>query len=250
MYFELAGTNVRVMGSMHMLPSDCPTIPDWSVRAFDWCEEVAFEAEPTALSPSHLKKSDGVDLTEHLSRATWASLKRIWPPPSVILPLEEVRPWAALIYGGAFALRCVDGIEPLFHRRAAEESKQIHYLENGDDMASAFDTAPLADVVRSIELLVRDYSEPQRTLKKMYRAWVAEDLPGLTKVALHSPSFRLPTIKHAVILKRNQAWVGKMNELINSPKRTLVAVGALHLYGPGNLFECLGHQTNLLSNGG
>lgn len=249
MYFELPGTNLRVMGSLHRLPADSPVLPPWSIAAYEWSEEVIFEAEPTALSLSHMQSPTGLNLKEHLSRATWAAIKRIWPNSSTLPPLEETKPWAVLIFGGFFSLRSVEGIEPIFQRKAGEDSKHVHFLENGDEMVAAFETAPLDDVVKSIELLVRDLSEPQRTLKKMYRAWVNENLELLGEVALHSPSLKLPSIRHAVIQKRNESWAHKIRGLMNSPTRTLVAVGALHLHGPGNLFDCLGHEINVLSNG-
>jgi uncharacterized protein len=58
-------------------------------------------------------------------------------------------------------------------------------------------------------------------------------------VAAESPIFSLPGIRSAILDARNCAWAPRVRETLDTPKRTLVVVGALHLCGPGNLIERL-----------
>ena len=36
MYWQFPGTNVRILGSMHMLPASNSGLPGWAVEAFEW----------------------------------------------------------------------------------------------------------------------------------------------------------------------------------------------------------------------
>ena len=250
MYFEIPGTKVRVMGSMHLLPAGGSGLPSWAQRAYEWSEVLVFESDPAVIFKV-LRASPDVRLGERLSKDAWNALNRIWPlDPSVIPSLESIQPWAVFLFANALTLNSVEGIEPNFLQWAAQSSKEVHFLETGEQLADALDSAPLDEVLESIELLARDLSAPQISLESMYQAWTAKDLPGLYEVASSSPSFKLPGVRRAAIQTRNEAWTPGLRELLRSSKRTLVAVGALHLYGPGNLFSCLGYEAHALTEGG
>ena len=59
-------------------------------------------------------------------------------------------------------------------------------------------------------------------------------------IAADSPIGVSAAMWKAGIARRNRIWGLKLQELLATPQRTLVVVGALHLCGPGNLEECLG----------
>lgn len=249
MYFEIPGTKVRVMGSMHMVPASNPVIPIWALQAYDWCEELVFESDPQGIF-SELHPTPGVALQKQLSPAAWAALGRIWPPPPHFPSPQAVQPWAVWLFANAFQSRPADGIEPIFLKRAAEAPKVVHFLETPKQLASALDTAPIIEVIQAIEDLANDLSAPQRSLLDMYSAWVQLDLASLYKVAERSPSFHFPGMNRAAFQLRNESWVQPFQKHLLSSKRTLVAVGALHLYGPNNVFDCLGINPHHVAMGG
>ena len=43
MYFEIPGSNVRMLGSMHMVPAGTVAAPPWTEGAYDWCEALVHE---------------------------------------------------------------------------------------------------------------------------------------------------------------------------------------------------------------
>ncbi|KQV51373.1 TraB/GumN family protein [Duganella sp. Root336D2] len=245
MYFELPGTNVRIMGSMHMLPPNAG-LPTWADRAFDWCEELMFEGDPMAILP-HLRSTAGIVLNDHLSVSTWGKLKNVWRESEHIPPLAQVQPWAAFLLSSSFASPAAPGVEPIFLKRAAEQSKPVQFFETGADLNAALEKAPLEDVIGAIESLADDLTAPQRNVEEMYRAWIAGDLPSLYAVAAKSPAFAFAGMRKAVLQNRNEAWVPILQNRINTSKRVLIAIGALHLYGPGNLLELLGHEFNAVA---
>jgi uncharacterized protein YbaP (TraB family) len=49
MYWQFLNTNTRILGSMHLVPSDSAGVPEWAFDAYRWAEEVVFESDPPEL---------------------------------------------------------------------------------------------------------------------------------------------------------------------------------------------------------
>lgn len=245
MYWQVIGTNVRVLGSMHMLPANSSGLPIWATQAFEWAEILVFESDPPTILPL-LQSPTPVVLRSEVSPVTWKILSDLWPISSSFPPLETVRPWAALLFSSVFSQRTVQGIEGLFMEWANEQSKPVEFLETADQVAAAFDSAPASEVREGLELLASDLAAPQRLLEAMYEAWLRGDLPALYSVAKASPLFQFSGLRAAIVDRRNREWAPALLRLMQAPRRTLVAVGALHLYGPGNAIECLGQDVQLI----
>lgn len=249
MYWQITGTNVRILGSMHLLPTSNSGLPNWATQAFEWAEALVFESDPPTILPL-LQSPVPVHLRQQVSPATWIALSGLWPKAGSLPPLDAVRPWAALLLSAVFTQQTVVGIEGQFIQWAKEQSKPVDFLETAEQVAAAFESAPLSEVYGGLDLLASDLSAPQRSLEAMYAAWLRGDLPALCSVATQSPLFHFAGLRAAVLERRNREWVPALSQLMNSPLRTLVAVGALHLHGTGNALECLGRDVQLVPLGG
>lgn len=249
MYWQFLGTNVRILGSMHFLPANNRGLPAWSTEAFEWAEALAFESDPPTILPL-LRSPTSIDLKAQLSLTTWDTIRGLWPASMHLPPLEAARPWAALLLATVFTQQTTPGIEGQFMQWARLQSKPVDFLETAEAAAAAFESAPLSEVYQGLELLASDLSAPQRSLDAMYSAWLRRDLAVLYSVAEQSPLFRFEGLKAAVLRRRNREWAPVLSKLMKSSVRTLVAVGALHLYGTGNAIEYSGHQVELVPPGG
>lgn len=234
---------------MHLLPANNSGLPNWATQAFEWAEALVFESDPPTILPL-FQSPTPVDLQRQVSPATWATLRGLWPASSPLPPLEAVRPWAALLLSAAFTQHTAPGIEGQFMQWANEQSKPVEFLETAEQVAAAFESAPVSEVREGLELLASDLSVPQRSLEAMYVAWLRGDLPALYSVATQSPLFHFAGIRAAVLERRNREWAPALSRLVQSPLRTLVAVGALHLYGAGNAIEYSGQDVQLIPPGG
>ncbi|MGA7777761.1 MAG: TraB/GumN family protein [Paraburkholderia sp.] len=249
MYLQLIGTNVRLLGSMHLFPASSPRMPDWVSQAFDWSETLVFESDALAILP-FLKRESGTSLEHDLPVDVWRRLDPSWPSAGPLAPLSELRPWAALMVAPTLCQRVVEGVEPRMLREAAAQSKPHRYLETGAEVAASLESIPLATVSTGLELLLADLTEPQRTLDHMQEAWLRRDTEAVYRIAAQSPMFSLPGIRSALLDGRNRAWAPHIRRALGSQERTLVVVGALHLAGEGSLVECLGHPVEPVSLGG
>jgi uncharacterized protein YbaP (TraB family) len=227
MYLQLTGTQVRLLGSMHLFPAASPRMPAWVSQAFEWAETLVFESDAQSILP-FLKREGGQSLEHAL-------------PPEVLAPLSELRPWAAMMLAPTLCQRVVEGVEPRMLREAAAQAKPHRYLETAEEVVASLESIPLPAICTGLELLLADPTEPQRTLERMQAAWLRRDLQGVYEVAAESPMFSLPGIRSAILDARNHAWAPRVREALDNPARTLVVVGALHLCGPDNLIERLQH---------
>jgi hypothetical protein len=245
MYVQLAGTQVRLLGSMHLFSAASPRMPSWVSEAFDWSEALIFESDAPAILP-FLKRERGQSLEHALPPEVWSRLDASWPSAGPLAPLSELRPWAALMVAPTLCQRVIEGVEPRMLRAAAAQSKPYQFLETADEVVASLESIPLSAVCAGLELLLADLTEPQRTLDRMQLAWLQRDLQAVHQVAAESPMFSLPGIRSAILDARNRAWAPRVRDALDSPKRTLVVVGALHLCGAGNLIERLEHPVEPL----
>ncbi|REE17707.1 hypothetical protein B0G71_0666 [Paraburkholderia sp. BL27I4N3] len=241
MYLQLTGTQVRLLGSMHLFPATSRRTPPWIAEAYDWAEALVFESDPPTILP--FLKADGQGSAEQLqpllSADAWRQLHAAWPVDGPLAPLADLRPWAALIVAPTLFQQVVEGVEPRMLRSAITQAKPYRYLETAEEVAAALESIPLDAVGAALGLLMADLAEPQRTLERMHAAWLDGDLLAVHQIAIESPMFNLPGIRHAILDARNRAWAARLTGLLARPERTLVVVGALHLCGPGNLIDCL-----------
>lgn len=241
MYLQLTGTNVRLLGSMHLFPATSRRTPPWIAEAYDWAESLVFESDPPTILPFLKSHSQGgaAQLQPLLSVDVWNQLQAAWPVEGPLAPLVDLRPWAALIVAPTLFQQVVEGVEPRMLRSASTQAKPYQYLETAEEVAASLEAIPLDAISAALGMLVADLDEPQRTLERMHAAWLHGDLPAVQQIAVESPMFNLPGIRDAILDTRNRAWAARVKALLGRPERTLVVVGALHLCGPGNLIECL-----------
>lgn len=240
MYLQLANTQVRLLGSMHLFPAASPRMPAWVSQAFDWAETLVFESDAQSVLP-FLKRVGGQSLEHVLPPEVWRRLDASWPSAGLLAPLSELRPWAAMMVAPTLCQRVVEGVEPRMLREAAAQAKPYRFLETAEEVVASLESIPLPAIRTGLELLLADLTEPQRTLERMHAAWLRRDLQGVYDVAAESPMFSLPGMRSAILDARNHAWAPRVREAPEAPTRTLVVVGALHLCGPGNLIERLEH---------
>ncbi|MDN7176710.1 TraB/GumN family protein [Caballeronia sp. SEWSISQ10-4 2] len=246
MYLQIRGTNVRLLGSMHLFPAPGAQMPSWALQAYAWSECLIFESDPPTILP-FLKSTNGTVLANMLPTDVWTELQAAWPTNGRLPPLSEMRPWAALMVAPSLYQHLVEGVEPQFLRSANEQSKSYRFLETAQEVVTAFESVALAEIQTALNCIMSDSAEPQRMLVRMYNAWQRRDIEALYKVAGRSPILSSSAIRSAVLESRNLAWVPSLLAAIESPKRTLVVIGALHLCGPSNLLECLGLPLDLVA---
>src|ERR1700691_2450463 len=173
-YYQVRDTNVRLLGTLHVFPHDRPKMPAWVTEAYTWSKALVFESDPPSLLP-YFKSCDGSKLHSVMPSSMFNALKTFWPTVGPLVPLDDLKPWGAVI-GCAMMLQSTSaGVETQFMGTIEADGKMLSYLEDAIEITPAFDTAPLLDIQKSLEQLLADRSAPQRALERMYDAWFARD---------------------------------------------------------------------------
>lgn len=237
MLFSVPGSQVKIAGSMHMLPAASPHLPAWVWDAYAWSEEVVIESNPPEILP-YLPLTDGTTLAQYISAAHWQSLQETVGRAGVAAEqLLQWKPWAALLTLEAALQAYAPGVEVQFLARAQE--KPIYMLEHGADIARLLDQVPVKIITDYLISLLDDPEPACARARQLHQGWLQRDLAAMYEVARETPMFQVPALRHAILGERNRAWMPRLRLALQAPRRTLVVVGALHLCGPDNLRELL-----------
>jgi uncharacterized protein YbaP (TraB family) len=245
MYYSIAGTNVRILGAMHLFPVSMPIMPPWVMEAEYWAEALVVESPPGSLL-QHIKGAPLEDLQHQVPREIWDRLVSFWPTSGPLAPLHALKPWAAALIAPQLHMRTVAGVEGFLDMSAQKGSKRLAYLETAADVEPLLHAVPMEDVISMLRYTLDDLSASQQFLEQLYQCWRAGDLEAVSNQAAASPLFQIPGLRDAMIVGRNRAWAEQIKGILATPQRTLITVGALHLAGPGNLFECVGQPVDSL----
>lgn len=237
MYFEIPRSNVRLLGAMHMVPAGTMAAPPWAAGAYEWCEALVHEHSKD--DAAWLVRADR-PLSAVVDAATWRAIEAAAASDRRRAILDGLRPWAAAMHLTVWAQQLELGLESEFLRRCAADGKPIGVLESLAELRAAFDSTPLPDVEQVILACLHDMPTAQERLLRLHAAWLARDRNAMHAIAADSPIGASAAMWEAGIARRNRIWGLKLQDLLPTPQRTLVVVGALHLCGPGNLEECLG----------
>lgn len=172
-------------------------------------------------------------------------LAAVWPVNHPIGILRNQKLWALLIGMGAINMRLAPGVELVLTARAKVDRRPISFLETGQEFIASADRIEDSRYIRLLELSLDTLSQSPQRVQDMYAAWISENLHAFEILLSQSPLAAEPVVRNAVIEQRTLRWMPTILELLQSPHRTLLAVGALHLPGPDGLLahlEQAGHQ--------
>ena len=237
MYFEIPGSNLRVLGAMHMVPAGSAAAPPWALEAYDWCEALVHEHSKD--DAAWLVRADQ-PLSSVVGADTWRAIETAVANERRRSVLDGLRPWAAAMHLTVWAQQLELGVETAFLQRRQADGKPLDVLESLADVRAAFDSVPLREVEKVMLACLADMPAAQERLVRLHAAWLAGDRAAMHAIAADSPMGTSPAMWEAGVARRNRAWGLKLQPLLKTSQRTLVVVGALHLCGPGSLEACLG----------
>jgi len=251
MYYKIEGSNVRLAGSMHFVPAGA-MVPQWIMDAYQWSEDVFIEANKDDLRTDGflpLGQSSETRVPPHL----WKKIEARWPAN---LPLGAPGPqklWLIAMVLGLAGVSLSRGVEHAITERLMADARPIRYLESVGEFARLMDAVPDADYAEAFSLIL-DSSVDLRSqnIAKTYTAWIGGQPDVVAAVMRASPMSRFPAVQKAVFDARNAMWLPRIVNLLDSPKRTVIFVGAGHLGGSAGLlalFSRAGYGATLLLNG-
>lgn len=241
-----------IAGSVHVLRrSDYPLAPilESSYRsAAGLVEEIdlsRFDPDSAQLEMQRLGAyPPGQSLKTALSPEVYQRVMALAAKQKVDMAMiDPMRPWLAslVILDTQVSQTGYDaqsGLDMHYTSEAKADGKPIIGLEDPDYQLGLM--ASLSDKSQQ-DLLVQSLDESagfDQEMQTIIQAWHAGDTAAIDK-EMQQEFGGYPEIYQAVLVKRNAAWVPKLEALMQSGKTYFVVVGTLHLVGPDGLIARL-----------
>ena len=247
------GTNtVYLLGSIHFLTSESYPLAVEIENAYKDSQKLVFETDIDGFNDPVFQSKmatfglipDGKTLQQYVSKETYSSLKR--KVEKIGLPMElfdRLKPWLCGLTLTAIEVQRLGlnpnyGIDVHFFNKAKKDGKQMLFLESVDDQLRLFtemskeqEEAFLGQTLKDLELI-------ETKLPEMINAWTNGDADGLELIV--ETSFKEhPQAYETMIVRRNENWVTRIENLKKQDGNVLVIVGAGHLVGNENVLELL-----------
>lgn len=239
-------------GTVHVLSKADYPLPDAFEKAYRGASIIVFEADPHALQSQEFQKAllnratypQGRDLTMVLADDTKEDLVRFLSSRGI--PVDNIMRFKAGMVSITLTLIELQrlglagtGVDEFFSLRALQDQKPVQGLETAEEqlafiaaMGEGREDAMIAYTLRQIE-------ELPELMQAMKAAWRSGDNDMLEEVALKPLEQDFPAVHDQFVTERNEAWLPKIEALLETEAVEFVLVGALHLVGDEGLLEQL-----------
>ena len=243
---------IFIAGTLHVLKSEDFPLPEQFHTAFKQSDDVFFEVDMTRFGSSEVQQKlaqlvtwkDGRDLSDVLSPEVLEELKTQLNVYGI--PVEMLLPYKAGPAAMTLAMLEMQklgmseiGVEEHFAKLAVDEDREIFGLETVEQQADFLVNMGGATPDEIISYTIQDLVGLDQQLDEMRDAWRNGNLEQLETTVLQEMREKYDGIYQELIVDRNNAWLPKIEALLEDPDTELVMVGAGHLAGPDSVLKLL-----------
>ncbi len=235
MYYQVGGTNLRVLGAMHVFPVQNTNLPSWVWDGFDWCDDLFFEhcdPKSDADIPIVTRLRGGTTLQQLMSPKLWRTFKATIPEWK---KWNALKPWIVFASIEAVMYPHFNGVEKQFRNRLTTTPKPLAFLETPRTSAQAFETVPYRDYLDMLEFMLENPVALKQSFLDYYDAWIGCRMDDFRSCALRDPMAIFPAYRQGMIVARNRNWMDNIRLAFPSSRKILFVVGGGHLFGDGGL---------------
>jgi uncharacterized protein YbaP (TraB family) len=240
------------LGSVHVLKSDAYPLPPEIEKAYSDAAKIVFETDiDEANDPAVQAKmialglyAEGQTLKKNLSEKTYKLLEQELVAANIpIASFDRFKPWLCAVTLSIMELQKLGfdpsyGIDRYFFNRAKKDAKEIIPLESAEYQLKLFAHMDERGQESFLRQTLEDLKVTETMASDMVNAWKYGDVEKLKSIM--QVSFKEhPDMYDRFVLRRNENWVSKIEDLINQDDNVLVIVGAGHLVGAKSLLDLL-----------
>jgi len=248
-----------LLGSFHFLtPADYPLSEDVA-RVVSGAGEVVFELAPEELHSPTLGlqmmqaglRSDGSKLDDEIPAQTATQL-RAWAEANAASlqaaggasSLQLFEPWFVSLLVtttelGRFGLQAQLGMDAQLARQAQAADTPTAGLESAQQQIALLDGMGRLEQTQMLQEALEQAGAGPDSIQALHETWRAGDADALWQEMGLDMQARFPALYARINTERNDAWLPKLEQMLQQPDDILVVVGALHLVGPDGVVEKL-----------
>lgn len=254
-------TTIHIFGTIHALPKDLVWRTEEINKAFaaadTFCVETDVDGkamEVIQLTFSEGMFRDGDQLSNYLTEEQTEEIYEISEAVGILpVSIELMKPWNAMLtlstaVGLKLGLDEASGVEFVLLPEARASGKTICEMESPLEHVTSISTLPL-DV--QIEVLTHEKEEykdiedfdvalemMRADLNEMVGEWVRGDVEAMEDEDILEEYGHMD-FYHAILTKRNENWIPRIEALLEEPGTKFIAVGAAHVAGPDSVIKML-----------
>ena len=231
-------------GTVHMLSeSDYPLPPEFE-KAYSQSEKLVFEADMQQTKTEQFKKevekrmfyADGRNLKRVLNEATYQKLEQHLSDRGI--PIANLMKMKAGMVAGILVVIEMqrlgflrEGVDEFFRSKALSDRKELGALETVQEQLDFLANMGEGHEDEIVVDTLRDIDKIPETMKSSKDAWRRGDNSKLAEIFVTPMKRDFPKLYDDLVVKRNNAWVPKIETMLETEETEFVLFGALHLVG-------------------
>lgn len=246
------GSKLYLGGTCHVLrESDLP-LPAEFDQALAASTAVYFETDVGRIQSSETQQlvlaegmfTDGATLSTALTPRAWKAAQAYSQKMGIPIDVIQVmKPWLFVVTIETLEIQklgaSMEGVDLRLFHRATQAGKKIGELESFEAHLKFLTRLGAGHESEMILSVIEEMDELSEMLGGLLRAWKVGDVAKLDELMLRDMRTKYPAIYQELILKRNNAWLPKIDELLQTPEVEFVLVGAGHMAGKDGLLAQL-----------
>lgn len=248
-------TTIYLFGTVHLLRPELEWRSDRFETAFNAADKIVFEVD---MKSEEAQKSlmtdfmargmfqDGRNLRGVLNEDDEAVISAAFDSAGVPLDaMNAFEPWMASVNLGVMQLMKdgfdpSSGVEEVIGAEAAADGKSFGYLETISQQADAFDLMPEDEQITMLYETALMLGESTQMLDVLVGEWADGDVAGIASLVASPDGVGFTDAAYeALLTDRNKKWVPQIEDMLDEPGTTFIAVGAGHLAGPDSVVKML-----------
>lgn len=239
-------------GTIHMLSASDYPLPSAYDQAYSVADKVVFETDIAALNQPYFQRklqdtitySDDTKIHHILNKPTYLNLFQYLQSRNITSEsIEHFTPSGLSLLLSMQELKQLGmnqiGVDAFYAEKAKQDQKAQAWLESPDEQLRILSSLNQIDPNDLINYTLEDINGMADSLQALKLSWRNGQLDSLAKQQLNELQQSYPAIYHTLIAERNQNWLPKIEQLINTAEIEFIMVGALHLAGPDSLLQSL-----------
>ncbi len=242
-----ADSDIWLFGSIHVLDAETRWRTPAFEAAFREADYFYYEALTTPDVEARVQKlvmqlgvnSPGERLTAQLSQSDIALLRAVSGSFGLnVGQLEAMRPWLASITLSTLALQAngynqESGIERVLQPQTPDVAER--FFETAEQQLRLFADLPAPIEAAMLSATLRQLHDEPEIISDMIEFWRSGDTDALDKLLNDSMRDEHFDVHHALIVRRNEAWLEELVSFMAGDEEAMIIVGAGHLVGDQGL---------------
>lgn len=245
------GNTTYIAGSVHILTEDDYPLPVEFDKAYVQAELMVFEADLTKMEdPAFAQKmmavsmyKDDRTLQSVLSEDTYVKLKE--EATKINLPIEQLnkfKPSMVLLMVTVTKMQQMgmntDGVDKYFLTKALNDSLRLEFFETPDEQLNMISGMGEGNEDQFVQYSLRDMQHMEEDLAQLITGWRKGSGDKMNE-QIEETKKDYPDFYKTLLLDRNNSWLPKIEEYLETKTTEFIIVGALHLHGPEGVLAML-----------